>query len=384
MSEAIDKLGDQARVVGASRVLRDGVAADAVTAEQRAAVIAAVNDYAFDTGISRSAIAKSLGVSPATLGLFLKGNYKGNVGQLSIDLDNWLESQLRRDAAPQPSTFVWTKVAQEIRTVGNVAATLGTIGLVYGPETSGTGKTLALRAIAAEQPGAILVTAEKLTSTAGTLITSIARALRIGTSSAWNHLAFQRVKEQLAGTSRLLMVDQVHNLCTGRDDRALFMLADLHDATGAPQLWCGTTDVVAYLNRGQARGRETLAQIRRRIGVARDLMERTRGGPDGDGPGEPLYTLDEVRRVFARNKMRLTPDAARYLMALANLPDSGALGACANLVMMATTLYAAEAPAITADMLRASHRLLVSRGTFVAVEQRLTENNSAPLHARAG
>jgi DNA transposition AAA+ family ATPase len=383
--DAIDQLADQARVIGPTRVIADGAAVDTVTTDQGEAVIDAVNTYLSDAGMSRGALARSLGTAATTLGSVLNKRWPGTWRQRVIDLDLWLEKQLRQDAAPRPSSFVWTRVAQEIRTVAQVATTLKTIGLVFGPETSGMGKTLALRAIAAETPGSVIVTVEKLGSTAGALCAAIARALRVG-SAVWCHPSLERIKHELAGTSRLLMIDQVHNLCDRRDDRALYMLADLFDATGAPQLWRGTTDVVGYLNRGQAKGRETLAQIRGRIGIARDLMERTRGG-DGGGPGEPLYTADEVRAVFARNKMRLTPDATRYLMALANLPDSGALRTCVNLVAMATTINEhTGAAALTADMLRSAHRLLVSRQTFTVVEQRMADElpSVSARVARAG
>ncbi len=148
-------------------------------------------------------------------------------------------------------------------------------------------------------------------------------------------------------------------------------LADLFDATGAPQLWCGTSNVVQYLQRGQANGRDSLAQIRRRIGIAGDLGERTRS--DDGGPGEPLYTLDEIQRVFASGKMRITPEAMRYLWQLANTPDSGALGTATNLVSMAVAINERTATALTAEMLRTAHRMLVSRASFAAVEQSMHE-----------
>jgi len=110
---------------------------------------------------------------------------------------------------------------------------------------------------------------EKMISTAEELLRAIARQMRITEGS--RRLLYYRIKEALSGTPRLLIVDQIHNLCGACDDRALYVLADLHDATHAPQLWCGTTDVVAYLDRGQAKGREPLSQIRRRIGICRDL-----------------------------------------------------------------------------------------------------------------
>jgi hypothetical protein len=215
-----------------------------------------------------------------------------------------------------------------------------------------------------------LVTVRKIDATATGIIWAIANALHIGgLASRRSRWLFQRVVETLAGTNRLLMIDQIHSLCGYPGDKPLYVLADLFDATGSPQLWCGTSDINLYLTRGQARGADSLAQIRRRIGCARDLCERTRG--DDGGPGEPLYTIDEIRQVFGRGQMRLTPDAVRYLCQLANTPDSGALGAAANLVAMATAINQSTATTLTADMLRTAHRMLVSRAKFTAVEQQM-------------
>jgi len=148
-------------------------------------------------------------------------------------------------------------------------------------------------------------------------------------------------------------------------------------------LWSGTTDLVAYLERGQARGHEPLAQIRRRIGIARNLAERADGG-DGGGPddGEPLYSVDEIRRVFARGKMRLAPEAVRYLWLLANLPDSGGLGTCRNLVVMATKVNESAAATLTEAMLRGVHRLLVSTRDYGLLQARMREQTQ-PAQAAA-
>jgi hypothetical protein len=188
------------------------------------------------------------------------------------------------------------------------------------------------------------------------------------------------VKDVLAGSPRLIILDEVHKLCTGtaaNDDRVLTILRDLHDHTGCPMLLCGTTDLVAYLERRQAKGFEPLSQIRRRIGIARDLAERASGG-DG-GPGEPLFTVDEVRRMFAGQQMRLASDAARYLAMLANLPDSGHVGTCRNLVTMALKVHGrGGADTLTADMLRSVHRLLVNRRAFAALEGQMRSQTVRP------
>jgi hypothetical protein len=141
------------------------------------------------------------------------------------------------------------------------------------------------------------------------------------------------------------------------------MLTDLWDKCHSPQLWCGTSDIVQYLNRRQARGEFTLAQIRRRIQINHDLMERTRRG-DGN-PGEPLYTVEEIRKIFSRNKMRLATDAALYVCALACIEDSGAIGSAANLVRAATAINEPRgATVLTADMLRSMHRMVLGSNRY--------------------
>ncbi len=368
----IDKLIDSNRVKGASRIIADGAAPESITEEIRKAVSQAIQDYIVETKLSRSAVARSIGISTTVMSQVLNGNYSGHWQQMTIDLDLWLEQQRRRDSTSESSSFIWTSVATEIKAIADAASVMKCIGLVYGPESAGMGKTTALAAIAAMKPGAVVVTLTKVDSSAAGLLQSIEGALQIRTSIAGGARGrFKRIKERLAGTSRMLLIDQVHTLCHAHGDKPLYVLADLFDATGAPQLWCGTSDIVAYLQRGQAHGEDSLAQIRRRIGVARDLCERTR--PGNGGPGEPLYTLDEIRKVFSRGKMRITPDAIRYLWQLANTPDSGALGTAANLVKMATAIYSHTADTLTADMLKTAHRLLVSRDSFAAAEQIMQE-----------
>jgi DNA transposition AAA+ family ATPase len=353
-------------------MISEGTPVEAVTKDQIRLVTNAVREYRLNAKLSTEKIGRGVGYASSVISQFLHGKYPGDVRQVAIDLDRWLEDQLKRDAAPRATDYVPTQVALEIRTVADAAIQLGTIGLVYGPETSGIGKTMALKAIHQEKPASLLITVEKVSANPTGLLWAMCAALRIGMGGN-NRVMYERIKTILRGSNRLMMVDQAHNLCGSKDDKAFFMLCDLHDATGAPQLWAGTQDIVAYLSRGQAKGKETLAQIRRRIGIRRDLMERTRGGGDG-GKGQPLYSIEEIRKVFARNRMRLTPDATRYLWMLACLPDGGALGTCKNVVVIATTVGELKgAAALTADMLRAAHRELVSGPTFQLLERQMED-----------
>lgn len=374
----IDHLIDGARIRGESRMILDTTDPGTITREQGEAVINAVLAYLNDSGVKRREVAKDLNVAASTLGQVLNWKYGGQWQGIVADLDRWLEQRQKQDATPATAQFVWTKVAEEIRTVADVAVTLRKkgIGLVYGPESSGVGKTITLQALLREFTGSALVTVEKMVSGRSGLIKSIARALRIGDQQQTEKL-YARVKAELQNTNRLLMIDQIHNLTNARDHDPFFVLCDIWDATQAPQLWCGTSDIVAYLNQRQKRGKESLAQIRRRIIIQRDLLERTRDSEDG--PGEPLYTPDEIRKIFAKCPMRLAPDSVQYLAKVANEPDQGALGLVTSAVELAVQTYHRTQQVLTRDMLRAVFRSLMTPKGFRHFERQMDEALSRPL-----
>lgn len=373
--QPMDRLVQAARIAGASRVIPDATKPEAVTPAQLAAVLAAVRAYQQRAGLKWKEISRAVGMHSTALSSLLNNRRVPRWQELAIDLDRWLEDELKREAAPRPSEFVKTRVAEEIFTVAEAACTLKCIGLVFG--WAGMGKTLALQAVAADKPGSALVSIRTAAATPIGVLQAVAAAMGLRDSYNDNQRGLMlRLEQLLKSTPRLLIVDEIHKLCRGGDDLGLHVLRDLYDATGIPMLWAGTIDLISYLDRGQAVGREPLAQIRRRIGIARNLTERAGGS---DGGGEPLYSVDEIRLAFARGKMRLTPEAERYLWTLANLPDSGALGTCRNLVVMATTVNESTAPALTAEMLRAVHRLLVSGRDYTLLQDRLGGAASRPL-----
>jgi hypothetical protein len=135
------------------------------------------------------------------------------------------------------------------------------------------------------------------------------------------------------------------------------MLCDLQDATAesAGQLWAATSDIVSYLDRQQGkRAFESLAQIRRRLFPVVDLLADLR---DGNGGGTPLFTVDQIVEIFAKNKMRLIGGAPRFLCSIANTPDSGGLGLCVRMVEHATFLAEQRRlPGIDEQLLREALR----------------------------
>jgi transcriptional regulator with XRE-family HTH domain len=337
-------------------MIPEGTDAKDITPEQIDLVVHQIELFCTEQNISRKQLARAIGLKSAgNISDVLNGNYKADRRPLIQQLDAWLEQELKRLATPSDCRFVWTTVAREIQTVAQLAVALKVIGLVYGGDTSGVGKTMALEAVHAETPGSIFITIEKQHANATGVWRAIAQAMRINDGKG-NAALYDRIKGELRDTPRLLIVDQIHNLRGRKDDGPLYLLADLYDMTNhAPQLWCGTADMVGYLNRGvKNRGDESLAQLRRRIGIQRDLMQRTRS-PEEGGKDEPLYTVEDIRRVFAANKLKIAADGVQFLWRLACIPDHGALGLARNVVRIATIIAQHQgASAISGDLLKSA------------------------------
>jgi DNA transposition AAA+ family ATPase len=358
-------------------MIPEGTEAKSVTEEQIVAVIDDVNTFVKSAKVSVKALAQAVGYSSSVVSEFLNGKYAGNRGQVAIDLESWLVEAEAAGKQEKVTTFVWTNVAQQILAVSNYCLDKRKIGLIYGPDTSGLGKTMALQAISQKlgPRRCTLVTIDKCDANPTGLLEKICQGMRItdnGTSSA----KFGRIKEYLTGRSHLLLIDQIHNLRYATEDKPLYYLTDIYDSTQTAQLWCGTSDMVAYLKRQQGKTLdEPLAQIRRRIFPCVDLMEGYADG--GDGNGEPLYTVDQIRQMFSKNRLKLTHKATQWLMALAHEPGSGALGMCAQLVEYAVMLAeqrnetAIDVPALKMAM-RAGLTTAKAELILQKVEQRIT------------
>jgi DNA transposition AAA+ family ATPase len=319
-------------------MIAEGTDAAAVTEEQILGVANDVETFTRNYKISRKDLAKAIGYSAGVVSDFLTAKYQGNRGQVALDLENWLVEEETRRSRPETTQFVWTNVAMEIKATANYAIDEKTIAMVYGPDTSGVGKTTALQAIYQEMGPrrCSLITIDAVDANPTGLLKKICIGLRKDDAGS-NRARFERAVAALSGRSHLLLIDQIHNLRGSKDDKPFYILADLFDATKAAQLWCGTADLVTYLERQQKRNADqSLAQIRRRIFPRVDLMETLRSG-GGDG-GEPLVTVDQVREMFAKNKFKLTAAAARFVCELCNQPDSGSIGLCVQIVRYATMM----------------------------------------------
>jgi hypothetical protein len=375
-AEPMDRLKEEAQMSPARTIKHDDP--DRVTRDESIEVCKRLRSYLDQTNISQVNVALAIGMTTAVISQVMSQTYKGNWQQIVIDLDHWLEDEEKRAQVPKPTEFVWTTVANDIKTVTDTVVLLGTMGLIYDSFGSGIGKSITLQQIAAERTNSLLVSVETANASPTGLLRALCKAARVGVAQSNSRgVLFESLVKRLKGSKRLVMIDEAHKLCGRGQDEALHMLRDLHDACGErpaedrglPMLLCATNDLRAYIDSKKSRGREAMAQIGSRIGISRDLRERV-SRPDG-GVVEPMFTASEIRQVFRKSKMKLATDAVQYLGMLANLPDEGALRTCKNLVVMATRLNDKAGGDMTAQMLRQAGKLLASRRAFDMLERRL-------------
>jgi hypothetical protein len=280
-----DALIGRERIRGAMRVIAEGTDAAGVTREQIAQVAADVDLFAKAHKLSRKVIARAVGYdSPGVISEFVAGKYAGNAAQLAIDLDGWLVEEEQRRSRPATTQFVWTNVAREIEATAYYCLDGGNdrkIGLVCGPDTTGIGKTTALRAIH-EQLGvrrSSLVTIDEVDSSPTGLLRKLCAAVHVNDSGSCRD-RFARVVEQIKGKSHLLLVDQIQNLRWAREDKPLYIaqVDDLHR----------TRVTILYYRRGRLcrarpRAAELAVMIRRQPAADHGPAERVSAGGGAAG-----------------------------------------------------------------------------------------------------
>jgi hypothetical protein len=110
-------------------------------------------------------------------------------------------------------------------------------------------------------------------------------------------------------------------------------------------LLVGMSNLKTYIETGKTKY-EPLEQLDSRIKFRLDLSA-VANQEDG-GPG--LYTIDDIRKWLAAQKIKVGGDVERYLQMIANEPGLGGLRTCDGLLRVAAEI-AGDKP-ITAEMLR--------------------------------
>ena len=344
-----DQLAHEARAQEARMLPDEGP----LTPEQLAWARAAIGTYVQERGLALKAVAKQAAIGESTLSFWLSDKYSGNNDRIARTLVRWMRQHQDGERSGMPVGYVSTRVAERMLGVLRAVQRTGTMGAVVGP--SGTSKSVVCRAAAS---GLIVGAAHVELTVAHRSPSAVARLLSHRLMNKNRHTsmahAVESLIEHLAGSGRLLIIDEAHFMSRG----ACTLVRDVHKQTGCPVVLVGTRDVLDTVNDFD----EFRGQFSRLFSYVYNVTAECQA------TGDPLYTVDEVARLAKSMGLRLTGDGAELLTELTNILGWGGLGKCAMLLLNAR-LLAGEA-AISERHLSRALREMEGAAGFERVELR--------------
>jgi len=332
-----------------------------LTDQQRCQAMNNFIDYIDSNNIKPNDVAKQLGKpGNTTIRELMDRKWRENADAHIRTLNVWIEQHARARAASIDEEFVHTRVAKAILAAARLVHENKTMGLLLAP--SGVGKSRCAQAINQHYVGSAYVR----------IISGyhhprgFAHALSLKLELLGNAVAahrtmtrIERIMDRLQNSDRMLIIDEAQKL----NDPALEFLRDVHDTTGVPILLFATADLHDRLMRtiGPDHG-----QLYSRYDVIHHLTE----GKDVYAGGKPLFSIDEIRKLYDRLPIKLSTDAMKYLQDVANCIGNGSLRRCKALLRNAAR--------------RARKRLGVDDGdkvTVAAQDLEWVENKLRQTHA---
>ena len=301
--------------------------------EQRKAVRASVFNYIQRYGIKYRDIARQIGgVTGTVINQVVNDTYK-KVSDETLDghlrgLNEWMEVDARRRVTKPAAKFVETRVALRLLTAAQKASDMCTMALAHGP--TGIGKTMCAHVVAERFPGSIYLRISAGNASYMKVRMMLAQRLRFyarrkrRTDSAGLTMD-ERIFDRLRDSHRLLIVDEAHRI----GDSALEFLRDVYDECRVPILFLCTRDL---LNRVRRDADADHGQLYSRVGYVCDL---TAGADTMPGGNNPLFSLGEIRKLYASDLVKLTSGAVAYLGDVANTLGQGSLRRCGDILRWA-------------------------------------------------
>lgn len=189
-----------------------------------------LKQYQQDNGLSQAKIATLLGVSPAVISQYLKGEYKGDVASIDKKVHEMLV-RAKDKAKDVKVDFVATMTAKDVLNVCSMAHTMNDINLVIGE--AGLGKTMAIKHYASTVENVVLIETEP-TFSPKVLLIELCNKLGIAPSRN-NHDNISSIIDKLNGSDRLVIIDEAELLSY----KCLEVIRRIHDKSGVGVVLAG-------------------------------------------------------------------------------------------------------------------------------------------------
>ena len=267
--------------------------------------------------ITQAQLAKWINNHHVVVSQFLSGKYEGDLEKIAAKIAGVLNTVARKKRQAGREGYIETGTAKRIGTLITEVQAFGDeegmIGLVVGD--SGHGKSVCLRAYAAANKNSVYVAYDDCMRTLQ-LFAELARRLKVNAAGSLAELA-ARLVAAVKDRHLLIMIDEA----SGMDARLLNRLRQvLVVKGGCPLILAGNGDLLHTIrSRTGVAGAESLDQFNSRLMSVLNLDELAAD------PDDPLYTAEDVRRLYEYGGIKLTRDAVDALRRLLAMPRSGRL-----------------------------------------------------------
>lgn len=240
-----------------------------------------------------ASVSNAINVSRATLSTWKAGTYNGDNERITEAVRGFLETARGRADRPAIGTeYRETTIGRTVLDVCRFAHHNQDIGLVYG--AAGVGKTMGLREYKRQHQGEVIyLRCDPSCSAPQALVERILMETSKDCNGFRLSPLLQRVYRELAGSGRLLILDEAQYLSY----RSLETVRGIHDMTEIGIVLCGNDEVYTRI-RGE--GRAVFAQLFSRVGIRRHVsLSATRddvAAIAGDLPTESLKFLSARAR----------------------------------------------------------------------------------------
>lgn len=216
--------------------------------------------------LSQADVARSIGMSAATISNFLNRKECGDLAKLASALKAYVErEESREDGTLLKLPFVETRQAKEVMKAVGFCHKFGRLAALIGG--SGWGKTRAIEELVSRDRSIVLLKAWHIGDKA--VLQKLCEALREHETGGKTAL-MKRILARLNNSGRCIIVDNAHKLPFG----SLDALSHVYDETGVGMLLVGINDLKRHLTGTSEKFEQLASRVSGRIWELPPIIER--------------------------------------------------------------------------------------------------------------
>lgn len=215
-------------------------------------------------GLTWQKIADESGIPNGTLTPFMGGTYTGNNGRVAAELQRWLDTRLERARTatilPPIPDFLMTPTAEDIFAALSFAQAATDFTVLVG--APGIGKTTALNAYRRRSSNVWMITADRQTKTAASLLAVLAD--HMGVQERRSAFVGRAISARVRGSNGLVIIDDAQQLDATAFDQLRTSVLDMGECGVAVS---GNASMLVALQGSADTRTLAFAQLHSRVGM---------------------------------------------------------------------------------------------------------------------